>query len=259
MSVNIEPLTHPKRFNPTLRKMEVAPKNSGINTFVKQSFIKRVIVKDSYRFKGLRKKLVQQLQAKGILDQDVLDAFEKVPRHFFLDTAFAEHAYEDKPFPIGEGQTISQPYTVAYQTDLLDVKPGNKVLEIGTGSGYQACILAELGAEVYTIERVKTLYETAKNILWELGYTNIYPYHGDGTLGLPEEAPFDRIIVTAGAPDIPQTYLEQMAIGGIMVIPVGGEAVQKMFKVVKTGKNHYEKETYSDFRFVSLRGKAGWE
>ena len=201
---------------------------------------------------------MQGLQAKGIDDQDVLDAFEKVPRHFFLETAFVDHAYEDKPFPIGEGQTISQPFTVAYQTQLLNVEPGNKVLEIGTGSGYQACILAELGAEVYSIERIEHLYKKAKLIISELGYDNIYLYCGDGTLGLPDEAPFDRILVTAGAPEIPRTYLGQMAIGGVMVIPVGGEAVQKMLKVTKTGENDYRKESFSDFRFVPLKGKEGW-
>lgn len=216
-------------------------------------------MKDNYRFKGLRKKLVKHLQAKGIHDQDVLDAFEKVPRHFFLDTAFAEHAYEDKPFQIGEGQTISQPYTVAYQTDILDVEPGNKVLEIGTGSGYQACILAELGAKVYSIERVKGLYEKSLAIINEMGYDSIHVYYGDGTLGLPSEAPFDKILVTAGAPDIPQTYLDQLKEGGTMIIPVGGESIQKMLKVTKTGESDYHKEAYSDFRFVPLKGQEGWK
>ncbi len=215
-------------------------------------------MKDSYRFKGLRKKLVQHLQAKGIHDQDVLDAFEKVPRHFFLDTAFAEHAYEDKPFQIGEGQTISQPFTVAYQTEILNVEPGNKVLEIGTGSGYQACILAELGAEVHSIERLKSLYEKSRLIISEMGYESIHIYHGDGSLGIPSASPFDRILVTAGAPDIPQSYLDQLKIGGNMIIPVGGESVQKMYKITKTGQDEYHKETYSDFRFVPLKGKEGW-
>lgn len=216
-------------------------------------------MKDSYRFKGLREKLVQQLQAKGIKDQDVLDAFEKVPRHFFLDTAFAEHAYEDKPFPIGEGQTISQPYTVAFQTDLLQVEPGNKILEIGTGSGYQACILAELGGVVYSIERFKSLYEKAKQITTQLGYDSVYPYHGDGSLGLPEQAPFDRIIVTAGAPQIPQTYIDQLSVGGKMIIPVGQGDIQRMLRVIKTGPGDYKEEEHADFRFVPLKGEKGWE
>lgn len=216
-------------------------------------------MKDSYRFKGLRQKLVQNLQAKGIKNQDVLDAFAKVPRHFFLDTAFAEHAYEDKPFPIGEGQTISQPYTVAYQTQFLAPEPGDKVLEIGTGSGYQACILAEIDTEVYSIERIPSLYEKAQTLIQELGYSNIHLYCKDGTLGLSEEAPFHKIIVTAGGPDVPQTYLDQLAIGGIMVIPVGGREVQKMKVIKKTDADNYDEKAYSDFRFVPLKGAEGWK
>jgi len=216
-------------------------------------------VKDSYRFKGLRKKLVQHLQTKGIKDPEVLKAFELVPRHFFLETAFVEHAYEDKPFPIGEDQTISQPFTVAYQTCLLAVKAGNKVLEIGTGSGYQACILAEMGAEVHSIERIRNLYEKAQFMIDQLGYTNIRLYQQDGTLGLPARGPFDRILVTAGAPEIPQTYLDQLKVGGVMIIPVGKQHTQKMLKVIKTDETDYKRETYSDFRFVPLRGEHGWE
>lgn len=216
-------------------------------------------MKDSYRFKGLRQKLVKNLEAKGIKNQDVLDAFAKVPRHFFLDTAFADHAYEDKPFPIGEGQTISQPYTVAYQTQLLEPQPGDKVLEIGTGSGYQACILAEMGAEVYSIERIEALYQKTKTLLKQLGYNNVHLYCKDGTLGLPEEAPYDKILVTAGSPEVPQTYLDQLKIGGILVIPVGGREVQKMKVIRKTDEDSYEEKAYSDFRFVPLRGEEGWE
>jgi len=216
-------------------------------------------LKDTYRFKGLRKKLVDNLYKKGITDKPVLEAFNKVPRHFFLDSAFAEHAYEDKPFPIGNNQTISQPFTVAYQTQILEVKPGNKVLEIGTGSGYQACVLSEMGAKVYTIERIKALYLKTYQLLTDMEYTQIQIYHMDGTLGLPEEAPYDRILVTAAAPKIPKIYLDQLKINGIMVVPVGSKSFQQMMKVTKTDENDYQTKAYESFRFVPLIGEEGWK
>lgn len=216
-------------------------------------------MKESYRLKGLRKKLVQQLEKKGIEDQAVLNAFEQVPRHWFLDTAFAEHAYEDKPFSIGEGQTISQPFTVAYQTQLLQVRPGLKIMEVGTGSGYQAAILAAIGATVYTIERVESLLAKAEQTLQNIGYIDhIHLNLGDGTEGLPHQAPFDRILVTAAAPSIPQVYLDQLSEGGIMVIPVGSEEGQMMYRITKTGPANYYQETFDQFRFVPLKGKHGW-
>jgi protein-L-isoaspartate(D-aspartate) O-methyltransferase len=216
-------------------------------------------VKDTYRLKGLRQKLVAKLQEKGIHDQAVLKAFEQVPRHYFLDTAFAEHAYEDKPFSIGEGQTISQPFTVAYQTQLLAPEPGMKVMEIGTGSGYQAAILAAVGAEVYTIERFESLLAKAEETLSQMTIgKQVHYYLGDGTEGLPEEAPFDRILVTAAAPSIPHVYIDQLTEGGIMVIPVGNEGGQVMYRVTKLGKYNYREEAFDQFRFVPLTGKYGW-
>ncbi|PSR04656.1 MAG: protein-L-isoaspartate O-methyltransferase, partial [Bacteroidetes bacterium SW_10_40_5] len=176
-----------------------------------------------------------------------------------LDSAFAEHAYEDKPFPIGNNQTISQPFTVAYQTQILDVKPGNKVLEIGTGSGYQACVLSEMGAKVYTIERIQALYLKTYQLLTDMEYTQIQIYHMDGTLGLPEEAPYDRILVTAAAPKIPKIYLDQLKINGIMVVPVGSKSFQQMMKVTKTDENDYQTKAYESFRFVPLIGEEGWK
>lgn len=216
-------------------------------------------MKESYRLKGLRKKLVQHLESKGIDDPAVLAAFENVQRHRFLDTAFAEHAYEDKPFSIGEGQTISQPYTVAYQTMLLQVKPGIKVMEIGTGSGYQAAILAAIGAEVHTIERLESLFAKADQTLNDLGFEQIHLYLGDGTKGLPEKAPFDRILVTAGAPTIPQVYLDQLIEGGVMVIPVGNDEGQRMYRITKLAEGDYHQEPFGYFRFVPLKGHHGWQ
>ncbi len=187
---------------------------------------------DSFRHKGMRKQLRRVLLLKGIKNAAVLDALETVPRHLFLDKAFEEHAYEDKAFRIGAGQTISQPYTVARQTELLQLKKNEKVLEIGTGSGYQSSVLAEMGARVYSIERQKLLHETAKPLLAQLGY-NVKTFYGDGYLGLPSYAPFDKAIVTAGAPYIPPALIEQLKIGGILVIPVGEGDTQVMTTVTK--------------------------
>lgn len=213
---------------------------------------------DTYKNKGARKKLVTELAAKGIIDDGVLAAMNNIPRHFFFDKTFESHAYEDKAFPIGEGQTISQPYTVAYQTQLLHIHPGDKVLEIGTGSGYQCSILAEMGAKVFTIERHEKLMLKANKLLTELGYTNVHYKCGDGTTGWPEHAPFDKIIVTAGAPEIPKLLAAQLAIGGIMVIPVGDKNVQQMVTLVRKSDKKFERIVYDQFKFVPLIGEEGW-
>lgn len=212
---------------------------------------------DSYKNKGARKKLVGELREKGIHDEQVLAAIGKIQRHYFFNKTFESHAYEDKAFPIGEGQTISQPYTVAYQTQLLQISPGDKVLEIGTGSGYQCCILAELKANVYSIERHDALLIKAKKMIQYFGY-HVNTLCGDGTKGWPAEAPFDKILVTAGAPVIPKTLAAQLAIGGIMVIPVGDEKSQKMITVVRKSSTQFEKIVLSDFKFVPLIGAEGW-
>jgi protein-L-isoaspartate(D-aspartate) O-methyltransferase len=208
---------------------------------------------DTFKHKGLRKQLVAELRKKGISNEDVLNAIEKVPRHLFMDNAFLSFAYKDQAFPIAAGQTISQPYTVAYQTELLHVNKGEKVLEIGTGSGYQTCILLELGAKVYSIERQKLLYDKAKTFLENIGY---FPklFYGDGYKGLPAFAPFDKIIVTAGAPYIPEDLITQIKPGGIMVIPVGDGDFQMMTTILKKSDTEYEKIELDKFRFVPLLG-----
>jgi len=190
------------------------------------------MLEDNYKQRGLRNKLIKKLRLKGIADEAVLTAIGKVPRHVFFDDALLAHAYEDKAFPIGEGQTISQPYTVAFQTEKLEVKPEQKVLEIGTGSGYQAAILLELGAKVYTIEFNKKLFEKTKIFLPRLGYTP-YFFYGDGSKGIPAKAPFDKIIVTAGAPVVPSALTDQLTENGILIIPVGDRETQKMLKITK--------------------------
>lgn len=206
---------------------------------------------DDYRHKGLRKKLVETIRSKGIDDENILKAIEKIPRHWFLDSSFLEFAYDDKPFPIGCGQTISQPYTVAFQTMLLDVKKDEKVLEIGTGSGYQACVLLELGAKVFTIERHKALYQKTKTFLHSIGY-NPKCFFGDGNLGLPAFAPFDKILITAAAPAIPETLLQQLKPGGILVVPLGKGDVQIMTTIQKTEDGKLIKKEHGYFRFVPL-------
>ncbi len=201
--------------------------------------------------KGERMKLVKELEKKGISDPDVLKAIAKVPRHLFFGNSIASHAYEDKAFPIASGQTISQPYTVAYQTELLDVKPGMKVLEIGTGSGYQAAVLMELGAKVYTIERIKELFNDAKHRFQEIGYHPKYQAYGDGYKGLPMYAPFDRIIVTAAAPYIPEALIEQLKPGGKLVIPVG-KGKQRMKLIIKDKEGKIHETDHGLFRFVPM-------
>ncbi|AEL24408.1 protein-L-isoaspartate(D-aspartate) O-methyltransferase [Cyclobacterium marinum] len=215
-------------------------------------------LEDSYLHKGKRRELIRTLRNKGIRNEAILEAFNNVPRHFFFDSALLSHAYEDKAFPIGEGQTISQPYTVAFQTELLSINPGDKVLEIGTGSGYQAGILYCLGANVHSIEYNKVLYERTKKFLPKIG-VKIKHYHGDGSLGLPNQAPFDKIIVTAGAPVVPKTLLLQLKIGGILVIPVGDRKKQQMLKLTKQTNKQILKESFDNFSFVPLRGDEGWE
>ena len=212
---------------------------------------------DNYKEQGARKKLIKLLRDKGISDEHVLTAMEKVPRHFFFDQTFWTQAYKDIAFPIGEGQTISQPYTVAYQTELLHVEPGDKVLEIGTGSGYQTCILLELGAKVYTIERQENLFERAKQVLPKIGYQANF-FLGDGSKGISEYAPFNKILVTAGAPFVPETLLKQLKIGGILVIPVGDEPSQKMLTILRVSENDYERIELDTFRFVPLIGDKAW-
>jgi len=208
-------------------------------------------LKDSFKHKGLRQQLVKTIKAKGIKDENVLEAIGKIPRHLFMDSGFIDHAYQDKPFPIAAEQTISQPYTVAYQTELLQVKKGDKILEIGTGSGYQAAVLIELGAKLYSIERQQELFKKTSKFLPKLGYRAKKLIFGDGYKGLKEEAPFDGIIVTAGAPYVPKPLLNQLKIGGRLVIPVG-EDVQTMTLFIRKGEKEFEKHDHGSFRFVPL-------
>ena len=209
---------------------------------------------DSYRHKELRKKLVEVIKSKGITDEKVLAAIENIPRHFFLDSAFDEVAYEDRAFPITAGQTISQPYTVAYQTQLLEIKPFAKVLEIGTGSAYQASVLAEMGAQVFTIERQKKLFEHNKKFSYIKKYPNIKFFYGDGYEGLPTYAPFDRILITAAAPEIPQKLIAQLKHGGMMVIPVGSGGLQTMKRITKLEDGTLKEDAFALFSFVPMLG-----
>jgi len=206
---------------------------------------------ETYRHKGMRRQLVDRIRAKGIRDEAVLEAIGKIPRHLFLDSSFVEFAYQDKPFPIGSGQTISQPYTVAFQTELLNIKPREKVLEIGTGSGYQACVFLEMGAKVFSIERQKKLYARTKEFLPTLGY-NPRLFYGDGYKGLSSFAPFDKILITAAAPMIPETLLNQLKVGGVLVAPVGGENTQVMKRIIRRSDGGFDEEDHGFFRFVPL-------
>ena len=207
---------------------------------------------DSYLHKGLRKQLVDTIRQKGITDARVLDAILHIPRHFFMDSAFVKIAYEDRAFPIDEGQTISQPYTVAYQSQLLELKPFEKVLEIGTGSAYQACVLAEMGAQVYTIERQKKLFDLNKQFSFLKKYPALKFFYGDGYEGLPTYAPFDKIIVTAAAPFIPPRLIEQLKPGGRMVIPVGEGQVQRMLRLTRQAEGPATQEIFDNFSFVPM-------
>ena len=211
---------------------------------------------DTYRHKGLRKKLVEGIRDKGITDERVLKALDDLPRHYFMDSAFDEKAYEDKAFPIGEGQTISQPYTVAYQTQLLQVKPFEKVLEIGTGSAYQAAVLAAMGALVFTIERQKKLFDQNRQFIFLKKYPNIKFFYGDGYEGLPTYSPFDKVLITAAAPSIPPKLIEQLKPAGMMVVPVGEGEVQRMMRITKQPNGAIKEEVFDNFSFVPmLEGK----
>lgn len=212
---------------------------------------------DSYRDKGARRRLIEELRHKGIRDERVLAAFDNVPRHFFMHSDFRHIAYQDRAFQIGSGQTISQPYTVAYQTQILHIERGDRVLEIGTGSGFQAAILCEMGAELISLERHLPLLKKAHRLLQKLGYEPEL-YHTDGSIGYPAKAPFDKIIVTAGSPGIPPALAQQLVIGGILVIPVGDNKNQKMHSVVRINETEFEDIILDDFKFVPLIGKQAW-
>lgn len=211
---------------------------------------------DTYRHKGLRRTLVEEVRSKGITDEKVLDALMRVPRHLFMDTGFIKYAYRDQAFPIGCGQTISQPFTVAFQTQLLRVSRHCKVLEVGTGSGYQAAVLAELGAKVYTVERQRELFLRAQSLLPAIGY-NANFFYGDGYEGLQAYGPFDRILVTAGAPSVPEKLKPQLKKGGIMVIPVGESKSQVMTRIIRESEDEFVKTEHGHFVFVPLlKGKS---
>jgi protein-L-isoaspartate(D-aspartate) O-methyltransferase len=212
---------------------------------------------DSFRHQGMRRNLVLELQQKGIQSAKVLEAIGKIPRHVFFESALQNHAYQDKAFPIGEGQTISQPYTVARQTELLEVKPGHKILEIGTGSGYQTAVLMELGATVFTIEYQPVLFHRTKKNLPLLGYRANF-FLGDGSRGIPAFGPYDRIIVTAGAPSVPQPLIDQLKEGGILIIPAGESQTQEMLKIQKLEDGSLIEKKYGNFAFVPLKGSFGW-
>jgi protein-L-isoaspartate(D-aspartate) O-methyltransferase len=210
---------------------------------------------DTYRHKGLRKQLTETIRSKGIKEEKVLEAIMSIPRHFFMAKGFEERAYQDNAFPIAADQTISQPFTVAFQTELLNVQKGDKVLEIGTGSGYQAAVLLELGANLYTIERQKELFKSSQILLKKMGYFP-FSYYGDGYKGLPAYAPFDKILITAGAPEIPNTLINQLKIGGMLVAPIGPRKSQDMIKLVKTSETEFSQKSYGKFVFVPmLKGK----
>tara|TARA_Y100000815_G_scaffold98222_1_gene86990 strand:+ start:390 stop:1031 length:642 start_codon:yes stop_codon:yes gene_type:complete len=208
-------------------------------------------MRDTTRHQGKRRLLAKIVEEKGITSKPVLDAVRKIPRHLFMDSSFEDHAYQDKAFPIAADQTISQPYTVAFQTELLEIKKGDSILEIGTGSGYQTAVLCEMGAKVYSIERQRELFKKTKNFLVKLGYRPKRLTFGDGYKGMPEFAPFDGIIVTAGAPYVPNPLLAQLKVGGKLIIPVG-EDTQVMTRFVRTDLTKFEKKEYGNFRFVPL-------
>lgn len=212
---------------------------------------------DNFQHKGLRKKLVEQIRNKGIKSEKVLDAINEVPRHLFMDSSFVHFSYADQAFPIGAGQTISQPYTVAFQTELLELKALEKVLEVGTGSGYQAAVLIEMGVKVFTIERHRELFLKAQSTLNSLGYRPDF-FYGDGYKGIPAFAPFDKILITAGATEIPEDLLDQLKVGGILVVPLGDKNSQTMIKMVKEADNKFTRSEHGSFSFVPLlKGKIG--
>ena len=216
------------------------------------------MLKDTYKHKGLRNNLVAELRKKGITDSRVLKAVDTVPRHFFMDSAFLTHSYQDKAFGIGEGQTISQPYTVAFQTSLLQIQKEENVLEIGTGSGYQAAILMSLGANLVSIEYNKNLHLKAKKMLQLMNFKGTYIL-GDGSQGYSNAAPYDKVLVTAGSPTIPMALINQLKIGGMLVVPVGDEQTQKMLRLTKLSDSKIKKEEFGNFSFVKLLGEKGWK
>lgn len=216
-------------------------------------------MQDLYRHKGQRKKLIELLRQKGITNEKVLKVMEEIPRHFFIpDSALHNFAYSDKPFPIGSGQTISQPYTVAFQTDLLEIKKGDKVLEIGTGSGYQSVVLEKLGAKVYSIERQKALFEKTKILLKKM-HSKVKTFYGDGYYGVPAFAPYDKAIITCAAPIIPDEILKQLKVGGILIIPHGEGDTQIMKKIIKKSDTAYETFEYGVFKFVPMLKNKGFD
>ncbi len=230
-------------------KLNLERKNVFSVNFVQYFF--RMTINETPRHQGMRKKLVEGLKIKGIRNEMVLEAIGKVPRHLFMESTFIQFAYKDQAFPIGAGQTISQPYTVAIQTQLLEIEKGEKILEIGTGSGYQAAVLLEMGARVFTIERQKELFTRVQKFLPEIGY-NPACFFGDGYKGLPAFAPFDKILVTAGATSVPDDLKQQLAIGGRLVIPVGNEQRQEMSVIIRIAENEFKSEKHGDFVFVPL-------
>ncbi len=209
-------------------------------------------IEDTYLHKGLRKKMVDTIREKGITDETVLNAISMVPRHFFLDSVFEKHAYEEKAFPIGEDQTISHPYTVAYQSQLLQVKPFEKILEVGTGSAYQACVLAELKAKVFTIERQKKLFDSNKEFKFLSTFKSIKQFYGDGYEGLPTYGPFDKILITAAAPYIPEKLIQQLKINGVMVLPLNEGENQRMHRITKLSDGSLQEEKFDEFSFVPM-------
>ena len=214
---------------------------------------------DTYRHQGQRRALARELRQRGIHDERVLAAMAAVPRHLFFDPAFENHAYQDKAFPIGEGQTISQPYTVAYQSQLLEIQPSHRILEIGTGSGYQCAVLLQLTTDVYSMEYNQVLFARTRQHLAVLGATGAELHCGDGSLGWPAAAPYDGILVTAGSPGLPPALLRQLRIGGRLVIPVGDASTQRMVRVTREGPDAFVREEFDTFRFVPLRGAGGWD
>jgi protein-L-isoaspartate(D-aspartate) O-methyltransferase len=214
-------------------------------------------MEDTFKDRGARKRLIEELKTKGIVDERVLSAMLKIPRHYFIQPEFRTHAYQDKAFKIDAGQTISQPYTVAYQTQLLQIEKGDKVLEVGTGSAYQSIILLELGVELFTIERQTALFNKAHTRIAKFGYQATCIL-GDGSKGYESAAPYDKIIVTAGAPVLPEALIKQLKIGGILIIPIGDNQTQKMHSIVKTSATTFEEITLENFRFVPLIGEQAW-
>lgn len=212
-------------------------------------------MQDTYKHKGMRKQLIDQLRQKGITDERVLTAFDAIPRHFFLDLVFEQQAYSNVAFQIGAGQTISHPYTVAFQTSILELKKGEKVLEIGTGSGFQTCILCAMGMKVFSIERQKELHLKAKKIIDHFRFTPKL-FFGDGYEGKETFAPFDKILVTCGAPFIPEKLVKQLKVGGIMVIPVGDLDSQEMHRITKVSDSEYKEEVFGNFSFVPMLEKT---